>query len=770
VLLNSTVGAESWTKVIDFPFYNVLANTSWGLYAGEFDTRAQATSSNGIFNSKDLGANWILIGLTNRGVTDIATSRNSLYASTYYSVGGSTGLFVSDPLSPSWTHIGPSVSTSTVAYSQNTIYLGTYSHGLWISKDNGASFSQKIGSGLFGPKIHTIEAQGDLILAGSIGKNYISNDAGATWAEIAQLSGKQIKHFLITPMYLYAGSFDTGGLYRSPDKGMTWAKLDSFGNLPVEGLAVHNNVIHAGKQDLVTLKRSIYKSLDYGNTWENTGLDLANTSGRILSIFPFFAQQPFLFALAGNLGIYKMEIPQKQLEKYQFLNIPWETNSQSDLVDKITSFFDHQYPLLGYGYKREPTEENDTTLTYLGFKAAEPEAYYSSHSGIDFGLGYDTQIKAPASGIAKYYFCNDCGYSIKIDHLNGYQTTYMHLQKGSLIALAGDFPVFVGDVIGKVGLSGKTSGPHLHFEVTKDADSNSNFNNDYPNGRVDPFGWQDNQSADTWDGYFWLDNLGEHVGEKSLYLWNNAPGSLSKVVTPTEAAQPIVIENKTFLINGTGELPYNLIYQPFGQPRLFPSQNNLTYLPNTSFLLEFMDTTGAKTTELKQDLTINIDFSSQTLTNVDLESLKLYFYDTLDKIWQPLDTIVDMATKTLSANTSHLSRFAVFGEKIDTAPPQTQLEIDAQEINGWYTTPINMVLSSNAPDLDKIFFSQDAAATWEEYTVPIQYNKNGIFTLLYRSSDTNGLYENANEKVLKLNINTAWTKQLEVTGTTFVTQ
>ena len=64
--------------------------------------------------------------------------------------------------------------------------------------------------------------------------------------------------------------------------------------------------------------------------------------------------------------------------------------------------------------------------------------YYSSHDGYDYSLKYGTNILAPADGFAEYHYCNPCGNSIKINHLNGYQTTYMHLQKEGLITGAGD--------------------------------------------------------------------------------------------------------------------------------------------------------------------------------------------------------------------------------------------------------------------------------------------------------------------------------------------
>jgi len=58
----------------------------------------------------------------------------------------------------------------------------------------------------------------------------------------------------------------------------------------------------------------------------------------------------------------------------------------------------------------------------------------------------------------------DCGNGVVIRHEGGFETQYCHLAKGSIGVKAGD-PVKAGDAIGRVGLSGRTEYPHLHFIV-----------------------------------------------------------------------------------------------------------------------------------------------------------------------------------------------------------------------------------------------------------------------------------------------------------------
>jgi len=88
------------------------------------------------------------------------------------------------------------------------------------------------------------------------------------------------------------------------------------------------------------------------------------------------------------------------------------------------------------------------------------------YNGIDLGSSYGTTIKAAASGqiiIARDFGWNG-GYGtyVVIAHSNGTQTLYSHMAD---IFVSGGQYVTQGQSIGTVGATGKTTGPHLHFEV-----------------------------------------------------------------------------------------------------------------------------------------------------------------------------------------------------------------------------------------------------------------------------------------------------------------
>lgn len=89
--------------------------------------------------------------------------------------------------------------------------------------------------------------------------------------------------------------------------------------------------------------------------------------------------------------------------------------------------------------------------------------YTSFHTGLDFYGGTGTPISAPAGGVV--VFAGELevrGFVTFIDHGWGVFTGYLH--QSELFVSEGD-RVEVGDVIGKVGASGRVTGPHLHWEV-----------------------------------------------------------------------------------------------------------------------------------------------------------------------------------------------------------------------------------------------------------------------------------------------------------------
>ena len=85
------------------------------------------------------------------------------------------------------------------------------------------------------------------------------------------------------------------------------------------------------------------------------------------------------------------------------------------------------------------------------------------HSGVDISATIGSAVIAPADGVVTFAdFLGGYGRAVMIDHGHGISTRYGHL--GSFAVTPGQY-LHRGDTIGYVGLSGRSTGPHLHYEV-----------------------------------------------------------------------------------------------------------------------------------------------------------------------------------------------------------------------------------------------------------------------------------------------------------------
>ena len=91
--------------------------------------------------------------------------------------------------------------------------------------------------------------------------------------------------------------------------------------------------------------------------------------------------------------------------------------------------------------------------------------YNKMHKGTDFAAPEGTPIMASGDGvIIKAGWCGGGGNCVKIKHNKTYQTIYAHMKNFSNLAIPGN-RVKQGQVIGYVGSTGMSTGPHLHYEV-----------------------------------------------------------------------------------------------------------------------------------------------------------------------------------------------------------------------------------------------------------------------------------------------------------------
>lgn len=116
----------------------------------------------------------------------------------------------------------------------------------------------------------------------------------------------------------------------------------------------------------------------------------------------------------------------------------------------------------------QPISNKDLRMIASGYGNRMDPIYktWKMHAGIDFTAPIGKEIHATGNGVVAEAGMNGDGYGIKvvIQHGYGYQTLYGHMAR---LNVRPGQKVKRGDVIGYVGSTGKSTGPHIHYEIIK---------------------------------------------------------------------------------------------------------------------------------------------------------------------------------------------------------------------------------------------------------------------------------------------------------------
>jgi murein DD-endopeptidase MepM/ murein hydrolase activator NlpD len=135
------------------------------------------------------------------------------------------------------------------------------------------------------------------------------------------------------------------------------------------------------------------------------------------------------------------------------------TRSQLDRLNRTLALVPYRKPVVGeveftsgFGVRSDP---------FLGRPAM--------HTGLDFRAAAGDPVRATANGkVVSSGWAGGYGRMVEIDHGNGLSTRYGHLSE--INVKAGD-PIRIGQVIGEVGSTGRSTGPHLHYETRIDGEA-----------------------------------------------------------------------------------------------------------------------------------------------------------------------------------------------------------------------------------------------------------------------------------------------------------
>ncbi len=211
----------------------------------------------------------------------------------------------------------------------------------------------------------------------------------------------------------------------------------------LQALLAENEKIQKNLAEVAALEAEVRRTLDQdGNGTSRGGVDRASHEADMKGQ-----------GGPGKIGLSNMDVLSKQ-NKLIEERIAYKYENLSNMLEQL----EQKSVTPNYW----PTDSGEISSRY-GYRY-DPFGYGSDfHPGIDIAGNYGDPVYASAAGdVEEAGWNGGYGRYIKISHGNGYETAYGHM---SSIAVSSGDSVKKGDVIGYVGSSGYSTGPHLHFEV-----------------------------------------------------------------------------------------------------------------------------------------------------------------------------------------------------------------------------------------------------------------------------------------------------------------
>ena len=235
-------------------------------------------------------AQWVQAsnGMDNRDVSKMASGGITIYAGT-----SNGGVYLSTNNGVSWTQttLNNRYVTSLVV-NGNNIFAGTFGNGVYLSTNNGASWVQ---TSLSYGVVSSLAISVNNIFAGaSLTGVYLSTDNGTSWTQTS-LNNRNTYSLAVNGNTIFAGTYNASpfGIYLTTDNGTTWSQT-SLNNQNVYSLTVNGNNIFAGTQ---APGNGVYLSTDNGTSWTQTSLNNGN-------VYSLTSTGNNIFATTGANGVY----------------------------------------------------------------------------------------------------------------------------------------------------------------------------------------------------------------------------------------------------------------------------------------------------------------------------------------------------------------------------------------------------------------------------------------------------------------------------------
>ena len=155
----------------------------------------------------------------------------------------------------------------------------------------------------------------------------------------------------------------------------------------------------------------------------------------------------------------------KALLEVQNQNISQMIAERKSSVSELLQVIGGQSGTMAAFPDKWPVQGGEISSPY-GSRVGPIEGGYEWHQGIDIAVDFGAPVYASAAGkIEQAGWNGGYGRYVRINHGNGYESAYGHM---SSLAVEAGQQVAKGEIIGFVGSSGYSTGPHIHYEVLVD--------------------------------------------------------------------------------------------------------------------------------------------------------------------------------------------------------------------------------------------------------------------------------------------------------------
>ena len=232
------------------------------------------------------------------------------------------------------------------------------------------------------------------------------------------------------------------------------------------------------------IKKSLYSSAIKNNVNHNIIIEFARLYGFEIDfqrdirkndafqiLYETFTDEDGEWYSNGKIIYAYMTVQNRELALYQY-----ET-------DKLSGYFDINGKSMEKALMKPPINGARLSSSF-GMRKHPILGFNKKHLGTDFAAPPGTPIMASGTGtIVKAQWCGGGGNCIKIKHNSTYSTIYAHLSKFAS-GIKSKTKVKQGQIIGYVGSTGLSTGPHLHYEVIANGKKINSQKLNLPSGKI----------------------------------------------------------------------------------------------------------------------------------------------------------------------------------------------------------------------------------------------------------------------------------------------